>query len=111
MKKFLASIGSIGLMLAAAPAYAGGRWIEASVYDDWYNGRHQYCGGRYDHWGISAAHPWLPCNTRVRVTLRGRSLTVPIRDRCDCGRIDLSGGAAYRLGMGPYDLRRVRISY
>lgn len=109
--KRLTILTTLFSLFSTLPVHAGGRWVEASVYDDWYNGRHQYCGGRYDHWGTSAAHPFLPCGTRVRVSYRGRSLTVPITDRCDCSRIDLSGGAAYRLGMGQYDLVRVRISY
>jgi len=74
------------LLLAAMPAHA--RSVTATVYDGWYHGRTTYCGGTYQHWGISAAHPWLPCGTPVRVT-----------DRCDCGSIDLSAGAAHRLGV------------
>ena len=60
---------------------------------------------------ISAAHPWLPCGTRVRVTHKGRSLVVPIRDRCDCNSIDLSAGAAYRLGVPLDGIARVGIEY
>ena len=82
-------------LLAAAPAHA--RQVTATVYDSWYAGRPAYCGGTYEHWGISAAHPWLPCGTRVRVSHRGRVLTVPVTDRCDCNSIDLSAGAAWRL--------------
>ena len=82
-------------LFAAAPAHA--RQVTATVYDSWYAGRPAYCGGTYEHWGISAAHPWLPCGTRVRVSHRGRVLTVPVTDRCDCNSIDLSAGAAWRL--------------
>ena len=82
-------------LLAAAPAHA--RQVTATVYDSWYAGRPAYCGGTYEHWGISAAHPWLPCGTRVRISHRGRVLTVPVTDRCDCNSIDLSAGAAWRL--------------
>jgi rare lipoprotein A len=80
-----------------APAQA--RPVTATVYHSYYSGRATYCGQTYEHWGISAAHPWLPCGTRVRVSHRGRSVTVPITDRCDCSSIDLSAGAAYRLGV------------
>jgi rare lipoprotein A len=99
----------LALLLLAAPASA--RPVTATVYDGWYHGRVAYCGGTYHHWGISAAHPWLPCGTRVRVSHRGRSLTVPITDRCDCSSIDLSAGAAYRLGVPLDGIARVWISY
>ena len=87
------------------------RTVSATVYHDWYHNRTTYCGQTYQHWGVSAAHPWLPCGTKVRVTHAGRSLTVPITDRCDCNSIDLSAGAAYKLGIPLDDTRRVHISY
>jgi rare lipoprotein A len=96
--------------MLAAPAQA--RTVTASVYSDWYAGRPDYCTGRpYQHWGISAAHPWLPCGTKVRVTHRGRSLVVVIRDRCDCNSIDLSAGAAYRLGVPLDGVAKVQINH
>ena len=97
------------LALVAKPVHA--RTVTATVYDGWYHGRIAYCGGVYRHWNVSAAHPWLPCGTRVRVSHRGRSLVVPITDRCDCNSIDLSAGAAYRLGVPLDGVARVRISY
>ena len=92
-----------------APARA--RYVTATTYHEWYAGRTTYCGQTYEHWGVSAAHPWLPCGTRVRVTHRGRSLTVPITDRCDCNSIDLSAGAAYRLGVPLDGIATVHISH
>ena len=97
------------LAMLAAPAQA--RTVTATVYDPWYNGRPDYCGGTYRHWDVSAAHPWIPCGTRVRVTHQGRSLVVPITDRCDCNSIDLSAGAAYRLRVPLDGVAKVRISY
>lgn len=87
------------------------RTVTATVYDEWYHNRITYCGQVYQHWGVSAAHPWLPCGTKVRVSHAGRSLTVPITDRCECNSIDLSAGAAYKLGVPLNDIRRVHISY
>jgi rare lipoprotein A len=104
MKKLL-----LLLAMLAAPAQA--RTVTATVYDGWYHGRADACGGTYHHWGTSAAHPWLPCNTRVRVTHGGRSLVVPIRDRCDCNSIDLSAGAAYRLGVPLDGTAQVQINH
>lgn len=97
------------LALVAKPVHA--RTVTATVYDGWYHGRVAYCGGTYRHWNVSAAHPFLPCGTRVRVSYRGRSLSVPITDRCDCSSIDLSAGAAYRLGVPLDGIARVQISY
>ena len=99
----------LGLALAN-PASA--RPVTATVYDAWFDGRTTYCGQTYRHYsGISAAHPWLSCGTRVRVSHRGRVLTVPITDRCDCNSIDLSAGAARRLGVPLDGTATVRISY
>jgi rare lipoprotein A len=99
------------LMMAMLAAPAQARTVTATVYDPWYNGRPDYCGGTYRHWEVSAAHPYLPCNTRVRVTHGNRSLVVPITDRCDCNSIDLSAGAAYRLRVPLDGVAKVRISY
>jgi rare lipoprotein A len=87
------------------------RPVTATVYATEFHGRTTYCGGIYEHWGISAAHPWLPCGTPVRVSHRGRTLTVRVTDRCDCGSIDLSAGAAYRLGVPLDGIATVRISH
>ncbi len=70
-------------LLLASPVQA--RQVTATVYDGWYHGRTTYCGNTYQHWGISAAHPWLPCGTPVHISHRGRTLTVRVTDRCDCG--------------------------
>lgn len=105
---FLPRLALLASLLTCTPVQA--RPITATVYDSWYSGRTTYCGGTYEHWGISAAHPWLPCGTRVRVSHRGRSVTVPITDRCDCD-LDLSAGAAYRLGVPIDGIGTVRYSY
>lgn len=99
------------LLQQLAPAHAHGRPVTGTVYDPWYDGRTTACGNTYRHWGISAAHPWLPCGTRVRVSHRGRSLTVPITDTCLCDSIDLSAGAASRLGVPLDGIATVSISY
>jgi rare lipoprotein A len=87
------------------------RPVIGSVYHEWYHGRTTYCGQTYQHWGVSAAHPWLPCGTQVRVSHKGRTLTVPITDRCECNSIDLSAGAAYRLGVPLDGIATVSITY
>jgi hypothetical protein len=47
----------------------------------------------------------------VTVTHGNRTLVVPIRDRCDCNSIDLSAGAAYRLGIPLNGIGRVDMRY
>jgi rare lipoprotein A len=100
------------LLLLQSPAMAGpSRSVTATVYDGWFHGRVTYCGQTYQHWGVSAAHPWLSCGTRVRVSHQGRTLVVPVTDRCDCSSIDLSAGAAHRLGVPLDGIATVRISH
>ncbi len=52
---------------------------------------------------MTAAHPWLPFGTRIRVThaATGRSVVVVINDRLPSKRrvLDLSLGAAQALGI------------
>jgi rare lipoprotein A len=104
----------LGLLLASAlvlPIPAIARPVTATVYHpDFHNGI-TYCGQTYQHWGISAAHPWLPCNTPVSVSHKGRTLTVRITDRCQCASLDLSAGAAYRLGVPLDGIATVNIRY
>jgi rare lipoprotein A len=104
----------LGLLLSSAlllPLPATARPVTATVYDEWYHNRTTYCGQTYQHWGVSAAHPWLPCNTPVSVSHQGRTLTVRITDRCQCASLDLSAGAAYRLGVPLDGIATVNIKY
>ena len=77
---------------------------EASWYGGWHQGRLTSSGERFDQNALTAAHPNLPLGSRVRVTLRdtGRSVVVTVNDRLPPRPrriIDLSRGAAARLGM------------
>ena len=107
-----AILAATALLLAApVQAHHAGRHVTATVYDGWYHGRQTACGTTYQHWGVSAAHPWLPCGTPVRISHQGRTLTVRVTDRCDCGSIDLSAGAAYRLGVPLDGIATVAITH
>jgi rare lipoprotein A (peptidoglycan hydrolase) len=68
-------------------------------------------GSRFDENAMTAAHPWLPLGTRVRVTLEGtaESVVVTINDRLGLRSrvIDLSKGAARELGILSRGLARV----
>jgi rare lipoprotein A len=71
-------------------------------------------GKRFNHNAMTAAHRTLPFGTKVRVTnLRnGRSVIVTINDRGPFtgGRIiDLSRGAAQKIGMIKSGVARVRV--
>jgi rare lipoprotein A len=108
----------IVLLQHLAPTPAGahhgaghGRPVTATVYDAWYQGRTTACGQEYQHWGVSAAHPWLPCGSQVHVRHGSRALTVPVTDRCACSSIDLSAGAARRLGVPLDGIATVHISH
>lgn len=82
-------------------------WIgesgQASYYGPAYHGRRSASGLRFDQWALTAAHPWLPFGTKVRVVLAGssRSVIVTITDRLSSKRriVDLSLAAARELGM------------
>jgi peptidoglycan lytic transglycosylase len=75
----------------------------ASYYSTRYNGRRSASGARFEQTALTAAHPWLPFGTKVRVTLAGTSRTVivTITDRLYSSRrvVDLSAAAARQLGM------------
>lgn len=85
----------------------------ASYYGRGFAGRRTASGERFDPRAMTAASPSLPFGTRVRVTRAGgQSVTVRINDRCGCpgGRIiDLSEGAARRLGMIKAGVVTVRV--
>jgi rare lipoprotein A len=122
-KHFAVVFVAISTFIAALPcggaARASGRSHDAAVQDDataWvsetgtasyygpvYHGRRSASGVRFDQEALTAAHPWLPFGTRVKVTLAGtrRSVIVTITDRLYSTRriVDLSVAAARQLGM------------
>ncbi len=73
-------------------------------------------GARFNPQGLTAAHKTLPLPTKVRVTnLRnGRSVDVVVNDRGPFkkGRlIDLSQGAAKKIGLHTQGLTEVKVEY
>jgi rare lipoprotein A len=75
----------------------------ASYYGPKQNGRRAADGSVFNQQELTAAHPWLPFGSRIRVTLldTGRSVIVTITDRLPSRRrvVDLSLAAARELGM------------
>ena len=86
----------------------------ASHYADRFAGRRTASGEVYTHRKLTAAHRTLPFGTRVRVTNleNHRSILLRVNDRGPFvpGRIiDLSAGAARKLGFYKKGTARVRV--
>lgn len=89
---------------------------EASWYGPGFHGQSTANGEVYNKWDLTAAHPTLPLPSLVKVThlKNGREVVVRINDRGPFanGRIiDLSRGAAEKLGMLQEGVARVRVRY
>jgi rare lipoprotein A len=85
----------------------------ASWYGPEFRGHRTASGERFNPKELTAAHPSLPFQTRLKVTnpKNGRSVTVRVNDRGPgYGRaIDLSQEAAKQLGMVESGVARVEI--
>ncbi|WP_082673977.1 septal ring lytic transglycosylase RlpA family protein [Thiohalocapsa sp. ML1] len=104
---------ALSSMLSPAPALAAGEGM-ASYYGAGFHGRRTASGQRFDQHAMTAAHRTLGFGTRVRVTDKrtGRSVVVTINDRGPFKRgriIDLSRGAAQRLGIVAAGVAPVRV--
>lgn len=87
----------------------------ASWYGKDFHGRPTASGATYDMYGLSCAHKTLPLGTVVRVTNlhNGRNVDLVVNDRGPfvSGRIiDLSYGAARKLGTAAQGVAQVRVS-
>jgi rare lipoprotein A len=86
----------------------------ASWYGSSWHGRRTSSGVPYDENALTAAHPWLPIGTRVRVTVEGssESVVVTINDRPGSRMIviDLSKAAARELGILSRGVARVTLT-
>lgn len=103
--------GGLALGLAAPAAAEEGI---ASWYGGRHHGRPTASGKPFDQHAMTAAHRTLPLGSRVRVTVlpAGPSLALTITDRGPFIRgriIDVSRGAAARLGFADRGLARVRV--
>jgi rare lipoprotein A len=95
-----------------------GGWVEesgtASYYGPAFHGHLAADGSRFDQQALTAAHPWLPFGTKVRVTLAntGRTVVVTITDRLYSDRrvVDLSVAAARHLGFLGHGLAEVTLA-
>ena len=86
----------------------------ASWYGPGFHGQFTANGELYDQYSVSAAHKNLPIPCYIRVTNKenGRSLVVRVNDRGpfhDDRILDLSYGAAQKLGIAEQGVAQVRI--
>lgn len=99
------------------PPGFGPGWAEegvASWYGPGFHGRLTASGERYDMDDLTAAHPWFPFGTIVRVRREddGRAVRVRVNDRGPFAKgriIDLSRAAARALGLLGPGTGRVRV--
>ncbi len=85
----------------------------------WYgseSGNRTAMGTRFNPQGLTAAHKTLPLPTKVKVTNlhNGRSVHVIVNDRGPFRKdrlIDLSHGAAKKIGLDKQGLTKVKIEY
>jgi len=85
----------------------------ASWYGPEFRGQRTASGERFDPKALTAAHPSLPFQTKLKVTnpRNGRTVTVRVNDRGPgYGRaIDLSEEAARQLGIAARGVARVEM--
>jgi rare lipoprotein A len=111
----------VPILAGDAPAQARGAVVPvfvqqgvASWYGPGFHGRRTASGVRFNQHDLTAAHRRLPLGTRAVVTnlKNGRTVEVEINDRGPYKRgriIDLSRGAAERLGMKDAGVMPVRV--
>src|SRR5579863_626578 len=99
-------------VLAPKPIRSWTAW--ASWYGPEFQGKATASGQRFDMWGATAAHSWLPFGSLVRLvdTRTGHSQLVRINDRGPfmySRELDVSYLVALRLGMLDKGVTRLRI--
>ena len=77
------AIATVGLAPLQAKAASGCTLASHYGVGDGYHGQTTANGERYDAYGKSVAHRWLPFGTRLRVTNQrnGKSVIVRVNDR------------------------------
>ena len=117
-KKWLAVACVVALLCSAAGFAEGQLYKEnalASYYGEAFQGRPTSSGEIFDMYAMTAAHKTLPFGTMLEVTNleNGNSVVVRVKDRGPFvadREIDLSQGAAEKLGMITAGVARVSIS-
>lgn len=106
MRRLLIAVLPAAVTLVAAVLFLTSPALAACGKASWYgpgfHGKLTASGTRYNQHGLTAAHKTLPFGTRLKVSYRGRAVTVTVTDRGPFIRgrsLDLSRGAAAQLGM------------
>jgi rare lipoprotein A len=109
----LVPVGASAQEMPASQAVWATEAGTASYYGNRHQGRRTASGARFDQRRLTAAHPWLPFGSKVRVTVleTGKAVIVTITDRLNSRRrvIDLSTAAAQMLGMMRVGVTQVRL--
>lgn len=106
---------AVAVTMAVGGQAKAGSAIQQVGLASWYKmGTRTASGERYDPMGITAAHPSLPFDTKVRVTnsRSGDSVVVRINDRGPFSGdriIDLSQGAAQAINLVKAGVAQVKI--
>ncbi|UOM34573.1 septal ring lytic transglycosylase RlpA family protein [Acuticoccus sp. I52.16.1] len=117
-----------GFKKIGKPYKVGGRWYtpkhdedydktgKASWYGPQFHGKSTANGEVFDQDSLTAAHPTLPLPSYVRVTVlkTGKSAVLRVNDRGPFHRgriIDVSKGAATKLGFRAAGSAKVRVEY
>lgn len=110
---------TVALLLAATIAGCATPSRAATMLASYYGGGERLnartaSGDPWRPHGLTAAHRTLRFGTRLKVTYRGRSIIVRVNDRGPAAwtgrQLDLSRGAASRLGMLRAGVARVSVS-
>jgi rare lipoprotein A len=93
-----------------------GNYVVASWYGKKFNGRPTASGKRFDMYAMTCAHKTFKFGTKLRVTNpdNNKSVIVIVNDRGPFIRgrdLDLSYGAAKKIGMVKKGVGRVRIEH
>ena len=109
-QRMRAVLGSTAAAASAGEAPVTAVTVYRPATASWYGpglyGRTTACGKKLTRKLVGVAHRTLPCGTRVALTYRGKSLTVPVVDRGPFRRgrsWDLTAAAAKALGFTSTD--------
>jgi len=82
LKVFLgAAVVAASALVTPLEAKAGCGYASHYGYQDGYHGQITANGERFNTYALTAAHPYLPMGTRLRVSHKNRSIVVRINDR------------------------------
>jgi rare lipoprotein A len=112
LNKIIGGLIAASMCCISAPANAATTML-TSWYGPGFHGRTTANGERYNQYGFTAAHKWLPFGTKLRVCYNG-CVNVRINDRgpyIGPRELDLSYGAAAQIGLLDVGVGRVSISY